>query len=69
MGNYEAILFIIQLHANLCSSIINECPNHLHSSPKLTIFDLKILGALPIIRIGSATGKGIMLIRFIWYEG
>ena len=59
----------MQLHANLCYSFINECPNHLHSSPKLTSFDLNILGPLPIIRIGSATGKGIVLIRLIWYEG
>ncbi len=43
-----------QLHANLCSSLINKCPNHLYIVFKNSInFDLNIFGPLPVIGAGS----------------
>ncbi len=37
---------IDQLHANLCTSLINKCPNRLHIALNFINFDLNIFGAL-----------------------
>ncbi len=55
-------MFIRQLHATSCFSLINKCPNHLHTVLNFINFELNIFGPLPVISGGSAPGPCICLL-------
>ncbi len=44
-------MFIGQLHANLCPSLINTCTNHLHIVLNFLSFDLSILDPSPSLAL------------------
>ncbi len=54
-------MFIGQLHANLCRSLINTCTNHLHIVLNFLNFDLSIFGSLSII--GTRSSPGTLLYK------